>query len=297
MNRNYTSDSLHTLTESFMLALDSRNASRIENIPFNSRVRFDFTEPIYMPIVAISMTCSVLNFIAPNSLYNINETNSFIHIRYFSGTYPDIIENEINCTIPYGNYTSTTFMTALKTALTKASSIFGSTFTITIDNLTNKFTILSSTYRFSLMPDSTIYTIMGFYQTQPYASQTVFGKEIIYAPYTCNFNGTNNINIYMGTWLTPNFDSFNKSRSGIIASIPVNSNDNIIYFLKQNDYAFSIKDNCIDSLYISIQDDLENYINFNNQHWNMALCFTIVRDVERFSYENTFYNIMRKGYH
>jgi len=297
MNRNYTSDSLHTLTESFMLALDSRNASRIENIPFNSRVRFDFTEPIYMPIGALSMTCSVLNFIAPNSLYNINETNSFIHIRYFTGVYPSVIENEIYCTIPYGNYTSTTFMTALKAALIKASPTFGNTFTITIDDITNKFTLISSTYVFSLMPDSTMYTIMGFYESQPYASQKVFSNEIIYAPYTCNFNGTNNINIHMGTWLTPNFDSYNKSRSGIIASIPVNSNDNIIYFLKQNDYAFSIKDNCIDSLYISIQDDLENYINFNNQHWNMSLCFTIVRDVERFSYENTFYNIMRRGYH
>ena len=297
MSRNYSSDSLHTITESFMLSLDSRNATIIENIPFNSKVKFDFTEPIYMPIGALSMTCSVLNFIAPNSLYNINETNSFIHIRYFTGTYPSIVQTEINCTIPYGNYSSTTFMTALQTILAATDTNFGSTFSITINNITNKFTLINSTYSFSLMPDSTIYNVMGFFNTQPYASQTVFSNQIIYAPYTCNFNGTNNINIHMGTWLTPNFDSFNKARSGIIASIPVDSNQSLIYFLKQNDYAFCIKDNCIDSIRISIQDDLENFVNFNNQSWNLCLCFTIIRDVERFSYENTFYNIMKRGYH
>jgi hypothetical protein len=280
-----------------MLSLDSRNASSIDNYPFNSKVKFDFTEPIFFPTGAITMTCSVLNFIAPNSLYNINETNSLIHIQYLGGVYPNVVTYQLYATIPYGNYNSGTFMTALKAALVSQASVFGNSFSITINSITNKFTLTSSTYVFSLMPDSTIYDVMGFYKTQAYGSATVATKQVIYAPYTCNFNGTNNINIHMGTFLTPNFDSFNKARSGIIASIPVDSNSSTISFLKQNDYAFSIKDNCIDSMHISIQDDLENYVNFNNKHWNMALCFQITRDVDRFSYENTFYNIMNRGYY
>ena len=52
----------------------------------------------------------------------------------------------------------------------------------------------------------------------------------------------------------------------------------------------------IDVVAISIKDDLENYIDFNNQHWNLTLYFSITKDVERFSHEQDFRHILRNGY-
>ena len=39
-------------------------------------------------------------------------------------------------------------------------------------------------------------------------------------------------------------------------------------------------------------DDLENPINFNNQHWNITLKFTLIKDMDRFMYKNNFENIL-----
>ena len=48
----------------------------------------------------------------------------------------------------------------------------------------------------------------------------------------------------------------------------------------------------MNTLEIEILDDLENPINFNNQHWNLTLKFSTIKDVDRFSYKNNFENIL-----
>ena len=96
--------------------------------------------------------------------------------------------------------------------------------------------------------------------------------------------------------MTSNIDSYNKSSSSIIASVPIDPNQSQISFIKTNNYSFTVKDNVIDVLGISLKDDLENYINLNNQHWNLTLCFSLVRDISRFSHLNNFLNIIRNGY-
>jgi hypothetical protein len=151
------------------------------------------------------------------------------------------------------------------------------------------------------MADSTISNVLGFSFGQTYYSSTITTgantNNQLVAPYTCNFNGVQNINIHLDTCITNNVSSFSKSKSSIIANIPVDTNQANIWFVKNNDFCFSLKDDVIDYMAISIQDDLGNKINFNNQHWNMSLCFSVFRDVQRFSYENTFYNILKQGYH
>ena len=66
-------NNLYTEKENFLVVLDSRNATSYYNGDFHSSLHFDFNEPIKMPKFAIRMCCSVLQFQAPNSLYNINE--------------------------------------------------------------------------------------------------------------------------------------------------------------------------------------------------------------------------------
>ena len=52
----------------------------------------------------------------------------------------------------------------------------------------------------------------------------------------------------------------------------------------------------MNTLEIEILDDLENPVNFNNQHWNLTLKFTTIKDVDRFAYKNNFENILGTNY-
>ena len=117
----------------------------------------------------------------------------------------------------------------------------------------------------------------------------------MYVPYTCNFNGIQNMNVILESVFTSNIDSFHKSFCSIIESIPINPNESQISFIKTNNYNFTIKDDVIDSLRIVLKDD-ENFLNFNGQHWNLTLCFLIVRDISRFRHIENFRNILSNGY-
>jgi len=301
-NRNYASDSLYTNREQFLVVLDSRNATTIYNPPYNSYVTFEFEDPIMIPKDALSMNCSVLSFVTPNSIYNINETNQYFHIQYSIVGQPTFLA-DLSFKIPVGNYTSTTFMSQLTTEVNGYDPTFGPGFSITINNLNNQFTMYNPSYIFWFMPDSTIYNVMGFPQNQTIYSNSVYinagtqTTNAVQSLYTCNFNGIQNINIHFETCVTSNIDSYSKSKSSIIASVPIDANKSQIYYVKTHDYSFAIKDDVIDKLIISLQDDLENHINFNNQHWNMSLVFSVISDISRFQYENNFHTILKNGYY
>jgi hypothetical protein len=53
------SDPLFTNKSSFLVVLDSRNATEYYNDSWNSSVKFDFEEPIRLAKNFITMTCSV----------------------------------------------------------------------------------------------------------------------------------------------------------------------------------------------------------------------------------------------
>jgi hypothetical protein len=121
-------------------------------------------------------------------------------------------------------------------------------------------------------------------------------NQSVTMPFQCNFNGIQNMNINMDNIKTQNIDSFSKSFSSIIQSISIDNTSQQIFFEKQNDFVFEIKQDVIDNIQISIRDDLENLINFNNAHWNMTLQFTELVNIDRFRHLNDFNNIIQNGY-
>jgi hypothetical protein len=273
------SDELHTDTDNFYVFLDSRNTTTYLNSSYNSHVKFDFDQTIIFDKRAIKIACSVLSFSCPNSIYNINETNSFISISINGGSY-------IGYTLTYGNYNVNTFISQLLL-------LIGSSFSISINSLTNKLTISHSTYDFSIGSASTLYSVMGFSQNTLYSSSS----KSLSLPYTVNFNGLQNMNIYMNNIGTRNIDSYSKYTSSLIQIIQINPNDTLIQFINNSaEEKFTIYQNSIDYIEISIKDTLGNYINLNNQNWNMTLVFSILRDLDRFSYKNTFFNTLISGY-
>ena len=267
---------LITVKNSFLVMLDSRNATRWINGSWNSSVYFEFDEPIRIPRDTIQCQCSVLSFSCPNSLYVVNETNYLLSIT-LNGTLH-------NYNIPFGNYNAVNFISTLK-------GIIDNGFTITINQITNIFTIVHSLYNFSINSTSTIFRVMGFAQNTTYTST----NHVLVLPYICNFNGLNSLNITFANLNTSNIDSFNKSNSSIIQSVPIVAGSNQIIFTKSHDFNFEIKQETVDFIQIDIQDDLENLLNFNNHNWNLTLYFSIIKDINRFPNLNGFHEILRNG--
>ena len=295
-----TSDPFYTDIENFLVVIDSRNATRMLNGTFTSRMQFDFEDPIILPRDALKLTCSVLNFTGPNSIYNINETNSYFHLQY---TTNDIGTNtiiDIMIYMQYGNYNATTFTSALMSEMLITNPGFGRDFHIDLNTITNRFTFGHDSISFNYMYDSTIYNIIGFEKQITYMTGQSLPNDpylyTMYVPFTCNFNGIQNLNIVLESFFTSNIDSFRKCFSSIIGSVPIDPNQAQISFIKTNNYGFTIKDDVIDSLRISLKDDFEQYVNLNGQHWNLTLCFSMVRDISRFAHLNSFRNILRNGY-
>ena len=231
-------NNLTTIEESFLVVLDSRNATTRNNGDYNSDVTFIFEEPIVKPPDSILMSLSVLQFSCPNSIYNINETNSYLQIsEVISG-----INVKYDIYIPYGNYNINTFMTQFMSSIENSTPNFG----ISFNPINNKLTLTNALYEFVIGPTSTMFYVMGFIQG---AVQSSSGK-ILRMPYTVNFNGIQSMNIIMTNLNTPNIDSHDKSKSSIIQPIPVDATMPQISFMKTHDYQFKVSENILDHMRI-----------------------------------------------
>jgi hypothetical protein len=271
-------DNVLTTSESFICVLDSRNATTYYNGSYNSLLVFDIEDAI--KIDGIKMMCCVDSFTMANSIYNINELNNILSI------------NNFQYNIPYGNYNATTFINTLLNLLSLGPNQVG--WSITINSLTNQFTIINNIMSFTINPCN-IYQVMGFLQNTSYNS-TNATYNILTLPFPCNFNGIQSMNINFDNVQTANIDSLSKSNSSVIQSISIDNTSQQIFFNKTNDFFFEIKQDVIDYIQISIRDDLENLINFNNQHWNLTLQFSQLKNIDRFHQMNDFNNILRNGY-
>jgi len=296
--RPTASDSLYTQTDKFIVVLDSRNATSYLNGTMNSSVAFDFAEPIYIAKDSLQFTASVLSFVAPNSIYNVNATNNVLDLMYLSSTSQGVLlSNPVHVVIPTGNYNANTFITTVTSLVTQVDSIFGAGFGMSLNSINNKFTLTHATNLFHIMPSSTTYQVMGFDKnTEIICALGSTTKYAIYCNYTCNFNGLQNLNVHFDSVVTSNLDSFNKSNSPIIQSIPIDPNSAQISFIKTTDYNCTIRQDVIDVIVISLRDDLEQFVDFNNQHWNMTLYFSCIKDIDRFAHEQDFRRILQFGY-
>jgi hypothetical protein len=265
-----------TEEEQFLVILDSRNSVIKFNSSKNSYMKFDFQEPIIIEHNPLKISCSLTQFQAPNTLYIINDTNNFISITK-NGTTSDI-------TLTNGNYNAPQFRSLF-------IQNFGSSYTMTLNIYNNKWTITNTSHDFTINSTTTAYVFLGMAKNTAYSSSS-FSLTL---PFSCNFNGLQNFNVYLTNIGTSNIDSYNESRGSIIQSIPLDPSLPIINFVQQFDYNFTIYETTIDYLEISIMDDLENLLDFNNGEWNMTLCFKILRNKERFSMVKTFNHIVKQG--
>jgi hypothetical protein len=222
-----------------------------------------------------------LNFSASNSIYNINETNNYLSITVSSF-------QQYNITIPYGNYNFNTLQSTIY------NIGFGNT-KMTLDQTTNIITFTNAIDPLLIInKSSTLLPVIGGMSNTTYTWQQIGNNLVVTMPFQCNFNGVNNINLYMSNINTKNIESYTKTNSSIIQSIQVFPYSPQIIFNKTNDYSFTINQKIIDYIQIDIKDDLEQFINFNNASWNLTLCFTLLKEIPR-NFSN-FHSIIQNGY-
>ena len=86
------------------------------------------------------------------------------------------------------------------------------------------------------------------------------------------------------------------AKNSVLCSIPINSSSSIIEYYNSSANSFSINQNSIDCLDLSITDNLYNEVNFNNNHFVLILKLKTLEDVDRFAYTNTFESIVKGKY-
>ena len=272
MNKQKLREDIFTRTESFIVVLDSRNATDYNNGSSNSSLIFQLDDSIRKPHNSFLMTYSVFTFTCPISFYQLNATNNALSIL-LNGT-------TTTYSFPYGNYNVNTFIAQFQ-------ALLPSSFTLTFNTINNVFTITNSLNNFSILGSSTIGSVMGFVKGKSFISSS----NAITLPYTVNFGGINSFNILCRNILTKNINSYSACVSSIIASVPINNaQNNTIYYEKKVNMDFIFPYETLDYIQIDIQDDLGNFIDFNNQNWNLVLVFNNYEDVEKSTKDN-FYDI------
>jgi hypothetical protein len=260
--------------ESTQLYLNSANANIFLNSSMKSNLIFFFSDPVIINKNTIGLKFSIVNAQFPKSWYLINNTNN------------KIIINSIAYYFPNGNYTVNSF-------INQWSISIGSSWSLSFNSITNKFTFTNSTSFIFTDDTYSIFPIIGFSKGSTYSSIS----NSLNSLYCVNFYGITKINILSNTFLLKNVDSYNKGRNSIIASIPVNSSYNGIIFY--NNYTLSnssFKNRELSSLNIEIQDDFKNFIDFNNIDWTITLQVDVISEtVENIdTLEDVYFNVSQE---
>jgi hypothetical protein len=292
-------DNLIQVDDKVLISLDSRNATIKNNGYDLSDLTFKFIEPFIQPQNAVNIKASILSFTCPNSQYVINSTNENFYLTLQS----TLVPYDHNIILLHGNYNASSFITMFLNQLnTYVSPNYPNQWSMDIDTNTYHYTLYNSHYQFTIHPFqsflgntvliSRIGDVIGFDNTQTYISTLNASNYYFFEfPFPCNFGGLNSFNIRISNIKTHSLQYINGTNQNILNStlntitnnniaipIPVNCEQGqVIYFSKSDNFDFSVQEEIFDKLDIQLTDDLGNFLQLNNQNWNMTIAFTITR--------------------
>jgi hypothetical protein len=254
------------------LHIDSRDRN-----PLQTQSKYIVTLPdVYDNVYSVSLKSMEL----PYSWYlfsAVNKNTSFTLVE---------TPTTYTVTIPDGNYTSSTFPLAIKTALNTATS--SSNYDVTYSSTTNKLTITNSANGFDLefsTVDSTTSTYWGLGYNMGFSkkdySATGSGPYTLDSEFVVQLSGPNYILMeldYLNKQDECSIDSRLSGRTdGSFAKIPITGNSGDIIFFKEN--AFYPLNRSIQSppvsqlksLHIKFRSHDGSLINFNNVDHSFTL--------------------------
>ena len=250
-------------TDNHLITLNSKYAQK-NNGSMLSQCVFGFTGLLQDQDDIIASYITITNAQIPVSFYTITTTNNTLN--YASGA----LITSFN--IPIGNYNSNSLITALVSGF--VASGLGTTPTITINKINGKLIISSSVYIF-LKKISTISSILGFIDEVACSTDTEL-------PYPLNLLGVKKISIKSEALSISAYSSINFATSNTLTTIPIDQPPfNMVSYINQSDMNTNIlQARTLNTIDISIVDENNNFIDFNNCDWSISLCLSIHRKNE-----------------
>jgi len=253
-----------------LITLNSAYGSK-QNGTMSSFVQFNFQGLLKEESSIVRSYISVVNAQFPVSFYTINDVNnSFVLVL------PDLFNTPFTITIPNGNYNATSLISALIPAFASLSIPF--TMAITINKLTGKLTFSAPTDpTFAFQSSSTdMTTILGVVGWENQVS--VNGSFT--ASYPLNLLGIKVISVKSSILAISAYTSETLGFSNTLSTIPIDvASFNMVSYVSNNDLDKHIlRTKHIDAIDISLTDENENLIDFNNIDWTLTLCLSIERE-------------------
>lgn len=234
--------------------------SLIKSITFNTIVASDKSNPLFILQKSIisSEGYAVQNFCGVNTIYTIDSRNNKFALS------EDDISSNISFSIPTGNYTLSTFITALQTALNTNGT---DTYTVTNNSLINKITISSTTKVFKIIDiANNCYYECGFGLSSAYALSQI-------ASNTFDFSGLKLI------YITSNSLGYGQSlccqkNLNVICSINVDTPYLGVITYSPSPVFISSQISEINSIEFSMYDERFRQLTISND-WSLSLLFQI----------------------
>ena len=247
---------METFTETKIINLNSKNSLK-SNSTFLSDVYFSFNGLLKDEEDIIERYISIQNAQIPFSFYNINVYNNILKIQIGATVY--------TLTLIRGNYNATSLITEIQNQLTNNGI---TDITLGVSSTTGLLTITKTSGSFSLISSgSTIYEALGFVVGTNYTSVS----QKIISPYPLNLLGTLRLRICSYELSTSNIDFS-------LITLPIEvGNFGLIQYTNMTNIRVTLNNTSLDGFDISIIDDDNNYINFNNINWTMTFVLDIVR--------------------
>lgn len=224
----------------------------------------------------------------PPTIYNITTKNNTLTV--VENTTPVTIALTFVVTIPAGNYNISSFITALTTAMTAQSALFGyvNTYTGTYDGVTGKLTISivglpvnrQFTYTLFTIPTS-LMQFLGF--NRSYENITVANlTNTLTGPFPVNFITQSSIFVRCSIWRNnTSYDTSDQNgSSNIMAQIPITGNgfNQVVYLNGYEgvpDKKIEIENVMNSTVTFFITDEYNNLIDMNGWDWQAQLMFQL----------------------
>ena len=204
------------------------------------------------------MRISLVNAQIPYSFYNINETNNQFNV---SG---------VTYKFPYGNYNVNSFIQTWNSVLANNN------WTITFNNITNKLNFSYPSTFYLNDGANSMFPVIGFEKV----SFLYSSNNSLLSSYPVNFSGLTRLLVSSPSFNINNFSTNEEAFSKILASIPISSNTSgIINYTNITNFKNVFKNHELSCIDLIIQDDQNNFIDFNNQNWTLTLQIDVVSEV------------------
>ena len=241
---------LDTQFRSITLFLDSRDTFKTHS---NSDCEWLLQKAIYVP-TNIDILFSLDNITVPFSFYTVNSYNNYLHY-----TDPNGIDRSFSVTP--GNYTVTNLLETINASLVDLS--------VSYSYITNKVTFISTTdtFDFTLLSDSTIFTVLGFS-----AVNHESGGGSIVSDQTFNLAYTTGIYIDLNDITTENIDGSNGGITSILSRVPIDQMPGSILQYSAKNNMVHVTNKYIHNLHITLLDDEKRSLLLqDNVYFNVTL--------------------------